>query len=104
MLNYLQQVWERFVYKNKQPAYVVYFIVMPGVHGIPIRGLDGLGLKEVTGDTFIRHNGLKYWAQSAKGVVRDNETMQKALSQRAREDIFNLIFNKKLQPFEGIYV
>ena len=104
MLEKLLQVWERFVHKSKQPAYVVYFIVMPGVHKISIRGLDGLGLKEVTGDTFIRHNGLKYWAQSAKGIVRDNEAMQQVLSQRAREDIFNLIFNKKLQPFEGIYV
>lgn len=100
----LKTWWAITIHKSKTPAYVVYYIVMPGDHQIQINGFLGISLKEVSSNTYIKHQGLKYWAQSTRPGVKDKEPVKKALSNRARADILNLIFDKKVADFEGVFI
>jgi len=92
----------RFEIAMGQGRFVSCWIILPGQQDIPVRGLDGLGLKKVPRSKYIDHDGLKYWSSSDVKGLQDCLEVKKILSQRAREDVMNRIFHKKLRPFEGV--
>lgn len=88
--------------KKYAPAYVDCYIVFNGNHDVEIYGLKGISLRRVERDVYNKHRGLKYWVSSqTQGKNRDPENLRK-LSQKARVDIFDLVFGKRLKTIEGI--
>jgi hypothetical protein len=87
-----------------KPKCCRYFIVFPVSDVLSlsdtdsfVHGIQGLVIRKVTRDTFMKHIGLKYYCASdsydnlnAKEVLID-------VSRTAREDVINLIFFKSLR-------
>jgi hypothetical protein len=90
--------------KSKVPsAYVDFYIVISGTHDVEIVGLEGISLKRISRHTYNKHKGLKYWVASRILSRITAEELLRRLSMRAREDVFNCVFSKKLQRFDGIH-
>ena len=78
----------------KRKAHCRFYIVLAGEHNIPIEGITGVALKEVTREMFLKHKGLKTWIESnsAKGLGSPKGISN--LSNRMRIELLNRIYGK----------
>jgi hypothetical protein len=102
MINFIKK-W--FQAPSVPQAFLRCFIVLPGCHTVPLEGIDGISLELVERAVWVKHQGLKYWvAAYSEDVNILSEDVVDFLARRARLDLFNLMFFKRIKKHKGFTV
>lgn len=91
--------------RQKPPAYLRCFILLPGKHDISLPEIEGVSLKLVVREVMVKHQGLKYWvAAYSVGVNLLSRDMTKLFGVRARADLLGLMFFKLPPKHDGFLI